>query len=79
MGEPVSVRELRNHGGAVLDTVAGGGVVVIRRDGVAVAELRPLARPALTARELIRRRSSLPHVDPRALRADLDELMDPTL
>lgn len=77
MTESVSVRDLRNRGGAVLDDVARGGAVVITRDGVAVAELRPLGRTSPTARELIRRRRSLPAVDPDALCADVDELMDP--
>jgi prevent-host-death family protein len=79
MSATVSVRDLRNRGGAVLDEVASGGAVIITRDGVAVAELRPLPGPALTARELIRRRRSLPAVDPATLRADIDELLDPTL
>jgi antitoxin (DNA-binding transcriptional repressor) of toxin-antitoxin stability system len=38
--ETVSVRELRNHGGEVLDRVARGAVVVVPRDGAEVAELR---------------------------------------
>ncbi|WP_397219642.1 type II toxin-antitoxin system Phd/YefM family antitoxin [Nocardioides sp. AE5] len=43
MNDPVSVRNLRNRGGAVLDAVARGGAVVITRDGVPVAELRAAA------------------------------------
>lgn len=35
-------------------------------------------RSALTARELIGRRRSIPVVDPGALRADIDALLDPT-
>ncbi len=38
-----SIRELRNHGGEVIDRVAAGERVTITRDGKAVAELRPLA------------------------------------
>lgn len=76
MNDPVSVRDLRNKGGAVLDAVARNGAVTITRDGVPVAELRPLPRPGLTARELIRRRASLPPVDPAALRNDIDALLD---
>lgn len=77
--ETVSVRDLRNRGGAVLDRVASGGAVVITRDGVPVAELRPLARPPLTARELIRRREALPVLDPERMRADIDSVLDPGL
>lgn len=79
MAEVVTVRDLRNRGGAILDEVARSGAVLITRDGLPVAELRPLTGPALTARELIRRRRSLPAVDPEALRADIDDLLDPTL
>ena len=38
--EGVSVRELRNNGGAVLDQVARGETVVVTREGTEVAELR---------------------------------------
>lgn len=79
MSELVSVRDLRNRGGAILDEVVRGGAVVITRDGVPVAELRPLAGPALTAKELIRRRLPLPEVDPARMRADIDEWIDASL
>ena len=75
MADTVSVRDLRNHGGAVIDEVARGSAVVITRDGVAVAELRPLASTPLTAKELIRRRQSVPAIDPARLRADIDDLL----
>ena len=73
------MRELRNHGGDVLDRVTRGQMVVVTRDGAEVAELRPRPRPAPTPAELIARRRSLPPMDPDALRRDLDELLDPTL
>ncbi len=79
MEETVSVRDLRNRGGAVLDQVTSGGAVVITRDGVPVAELRPLPRPGLTAAELIRRRAALPVLDPARMRADIDAVLDPSL
>ena len=76
MDSSVSVRDLRNRGGAVIDAVARGGAVTITRDGVPVAELRPLPLTPLSARELIRRRKALPAVDPSALRADIDAVLD---
>lgn len=79
MNEMVSVRDLRNKGGAVIDAIVRGGAVTITRDGVPVAELRPLPHPPLTAHELIRRRKDLPKVDPSTLRNDIDELLDPSL
>ncbi|HSV39865.1 MAG TPA: type II toxin-antitoxin system prevent-host-death family antitoxin [Nocardioidaceae bacterium] len=77
--ETVTVRELRNHGGDVLSRVARGETLVVTRDGDAVAELRPLPRRGLTARELVARRRTLPAVDPASLRADLDALLSPDL
>ena len=75
----VSIRELRNHGGDVVDRVTAGERVVVTRNGKPVAELRPLPSRGLTGAELIRRWSRLPPVDPELLRADLDALIDPSL
>lgn len=79
MTQTVTVRELRNHGGQVLDDVARGHSVIITRDGQAVAELRPTPRRGPTTRELIARRRHLPDVDPRSLRADIDAAVDMSL
>ncbi|MFT3886705.1 MAG: type II toxin-antitoxin system prevent-host-death family antitoxin [Arachnia sp.] len=79
MSDTVSVRDLRNHGGTIIDAVSHGGSVVVTKDGVPVAELRALAREPLSTRELMRRRRSLPHVDPGQMRTDIDELLDSTL
>ena len=75
----VSVRDLRNHGGDVLDRVAHGEHLVVTRDGTEVAELRPLRRRAATASDLIARRAHLPKVDPDNLRRDVDSVIDPSL
>ena len=75
----VSVRDLRNRGGEVLDTVARGEAVTVTRDGVAVAELRPLPRRGPSAAQLIERRRHLARIDPERLRQDLDTLVDPSL
>jgi prevent-host-death family protein len=77
--ETVSVRELRNHGGEVLDRVARGAAVVVTRDGAEVAELRPRARRSPSAADLVARRRHLPPVDPGALRRDLDAVLDADL
>ena len=37
-----TIRELRNHGGAVIDRVLAGETITITRDGEPVAELRPI-------------------------------------
>jgi prevent-host-death family protein len=74
--ESVSVRELRNHGGEVLDRVARGETLVVTRDGSEVAELRPRTRRSPAPVDLIARRRHLPTVDPDGLRKDLDAVLD---
>lgn len=77
--DAVSVRELRNHGGEVLDRVARGESLVVTRDGAEVAELRPRPRRSPAAADLIARRRRLPPVDPAAMRRDIDTVLDPEL
>lgn len=72
----VTVRELRNEGGAILDRVARGEELIVTRDGVEVAELRPRRRPAPAPADLIERRRHLPKVDPERLRRDIDVVLD---
>lgn len=75
----VTIRELRNHGGDVVDRVLAGESLTVTRDGAPVAELRPVGRPRLSASALVERRRHLPVVDLAALRADLDRVVDPAL
>jgi prevent-host-death family protein len=75
----VTIRELRNHGGDVVDRAARGEAITITRAGKPVAELRAAAAPALGAEALLARWRALPPVDPDRLRADLDALLDPEL
>ena len=75
----VSIRELRNHGGDVVDRAARGEPITITRAGKAVAELRPISHPPLVAETLLARWRRLPPVDPVALRADVDEFLDASL
>lgn len=75
----VSIRELRNHGGDVVDRVARGEHMTVTRRGKHVAELRPVRSAAVPVVDLIRRRASIPDVDPRALRRDLDSVTDAAL
>ena len=73
----VSVRDLRNEGGRVLDRVERGETVTITRNGRPVAELRPLPRPARSLADLDRLFAGLPAIDERAFRRDTDSLIDP--
>jgi len=75
----VSIRELRNHGGEVVDRVASGEHVAVTRRGKRVAELRPVRSAALPIAELMRRRAHLPLVNPAELRSDLDAVIDASL
>jgi prevent-host-death family protein len=75
----VTIRELRNHGGAVVDRVARGEHITITRAGKPVAELRPTSSAGLPADALLARWRNLPAVDPDALRADIDEVLDSRL
>jgi prevent-host-death family protein len=72
----VTIRELRNHGGEVVDRAARGEEITITRAGKPVAELRPAAPAGLRAEALLARWRGVPAVDPAQLRADLDELLD---
>ena len=73
------MRDLRNHGGDVLDRVERGETVVVTRAGVPIGELRPLPRPRLSDRSLLMRWRTVPVVDAAEFRADLDAVLDPEL
>ncbi len=70
----ITVRELRNRGGDVLERVARGEALIVTRDGQPIAELRPLRRRPIPAAVLVNRWRALPAVDPARLRADIDEV-----
>jgi prevent-host-death family protein len=77
--DTITIRELRNRGGEVIDRVAAGERLTVTRDGRPGAELRPIRRPGLPATLLIERWSRLPTVDPLRLRDDLDAILDQEL
>ena len=68
----VTIRELRNRGGEVVDRVAAGERITVTRDGRPVAELRPVRAGAVKAHELLGRWRRLPYVDPIGARERLD-------
>lgn len=75
----VTIRDLRNHGGEVIERVIAGEQLIVTRDGKPVAELRPLRRHPLNAGALLARWSRLAPIDPDALRADVDRHLDTSL
>ena len=72
----VTIRELRNRGGHVLDRVSRGEAVTVTRDGHPVAELHPLPRRPLPAAALLEGWRQLPHIDPTKLKTDIDAVLD---
>ena len=75
----VTVRDLRNHGGNVIDRVSRGERVTITRDGKPVAELRPYVHSRVSAEALLMRWRHLPAIEPITLRNDLDKTIDSTI
>lgn len=75
----VTIRDLRNKGGEVIDRVEGGEVLVVTRDGRPVAELHPVRTRGLHRDELLRRWRHMPYVDPEQFRADLDAVINPCI
>jgi prevent-host-death family protein len=75
----VTIRELRNHGGEVVDRVAAGERLTITRDGRPVAELRPLRADGMTGVMLLERWRRLPALDATVLRRDIDAALDAAL
>ena len=73
------MRDLRNHGGDVLDRVTRGETLAVTRDGHPVGELRPLPRQPIPAATLLSRWRRLPAIDPAKLRADIDDVLDASL
>jgi prevent-host-death family protein len=69
----VTIRELRNEGGEIVDRAARGERIVITRSGHPVAELTAL-RPPLSAAAVLERARRLPPIDADALRKDIDDL-----
>lgn len=77
--ETVTIRDLRNHGGEVVDRVEAGTRVTVTRDGRPVAELRPVRSKGISSATLLERWRRLPAVDADDLRRDIDAVIDQSL
>jgi prevent-host-death family protein len=75
----VTIRDLRNHGGEVIDRVQAGEPITITRDGRPVAQLIPATSPSVPIEQLLARWRRLPAVDPVRLREDIDAILDTRL
>ncbi|MBE1499942.1 prevent-host-death family protein [Amycolatopsis lexingtonensis] len=70
----ISQREFRNNSAAIMDAVEAGETYHVTRNGVEIAELRPVSRrKRFTAAELVERHKRLPKIDATALRREADE------
>jgi len=79
MALTIPQRELRNDNARVIAAVAAGESFVITRNGVPVAELRPIQqarRSFVPKAELVTLAAAGPHVDFARFRADLDGAID---
>ncbi len=75
----VTIRELRNHGGDVVERAQRGERLTITRAGQPVAQIVALRPPPVPLEELRQRRARLPAVDPKRLRDDIDAVLDASI
>lgn len=77
MGRVITQRELRNDSAAILREVQAGQRIIVTRNGVPVAELRPVEPRRFVPRAVIAETAGrAPRVDARRFRADLDAVVD---
>ncbi|ONI77303.1 PhdYeFM domain-containing protein [Actinosynnema sp. ALI-1.44] len=70
----ISEREFHHNSAAVIGVVEAGATFRITRNGIEIAELRPLPRRRrLTAEELVERHRQLPRVDYEVMRQESDD------
>ena len=80
MSKVITQRELRNDSSAVLREVQAGQIIIVSRNGVPVAELRPIPPRRFVPRAVIADAGQrAPRVDADRLRADLDAVVDQTV
>jgi prevent-host-death family protein len=79
MAKTIAQRELRNDNAKVIEAVVAGESFVITRNGVPVAELRPIqsARRTFVPRaQLLALAATGPHIDRERFSTDLDRVVD---
>ncbi|MEO9181287.1 MAG: type II toxin-antitoxin system prevent-host-death family antitoxin [Acidimicrobiales bacterium] len=82
MPRTIAQRELRNDNAKVIDAVVAGESFVVTRNGVPVAELRPITtaqRAVVTKAEVVALFANGPRIDRHQFRADSDRLIDQSL
>ncbi len=79
MARVIAQRELRNDNAKVIEAVVAGESFVVTRNGVPVAELRPMRptrRTFVPNAELVALAAAGPRIDSERFRADLDRIVD---
>jgi len=77
MSRIITQRELRNDSAAVLREVQAGQTLVVTRNGVPVAELRPVPPRRFVPRAAITAAAKrAPRIDLDRFRTDLDAIVD---
>jgi prevent-host-death family protein len=82
VAQKIAQRELRNDNARVIDAVAAGETFVVTRNGVPVAELRPIAQPRrrfVARADLVALGAAGPHIDLGQFRTDLDGVVSQRL
>lgn len=80
MPRSITQRELRNDSAAVLREVQAGHTLIVTRNGMPVAELRPVAPRCFVPRAaLIEMASRAPRIDAKRFRRDLDRVVEPSV
>ena len=82
VAKTIAQRELRNDNAKVIEAVAAGESFVVTRNGVPVAELRPIQQTRRTfvpTAELAALTATGPRIDRERFRADLDRVVDQAL
>jgi len=82
MTKKIPQRVLRNDNAKVIDAVAAGESFVVTRNGLPVAELRPIERAQrrfVPKAELVALAAAGPHIDRDQFRTDLDRTLDQRL
>jgi prevent-host-death family protein len=72
----ITQRELRNSSAKVMDAVERGETLIVTRNGMPVAELRPIRRRTFVSTAEVKRLfSGVPRADHAAIRAEMDALL----
>jgi antitoxin (DNA-binding transcriptional repressor) of toxin-antitoxin stability system len=75
----VTLLELSQDGSRIVERARAGERIIVTMDGLPAAELGPIARPPLDAEALVRLWRTIPEMDGKRLRADIDTLLDTSL